>query len=157
MNKNCLNKIKAFSILLAVTLLAGCGDSPSNLGNMAKEKLTQQKQSFESFKTQNSIRSFVNNSHWSPEMKRSANSAITEALSYSKLVNPDFAKSTLESTEMGLACVLTLIKTPEEMDAFINNTTGSISNNESRINLLNQLNNAKNLVTTSAITKANCK
>lgn len=152
---NGLNKL--VGIVLTSLLITACGDSPSELGRQVQDKLEQQKNAFESNRNQSEFNNFINDSHWSPELKRTARDAMNNVLSLSAKVNPAHARNALESSEMALGCTLVLIQDPHEMDAFISNATNSINNNDARYELAQQFIRAKNLISKSAITKETCR
>lgn len=152
-----MKKLLLCCVSASVLVLTGCGDSPSNLGSLAKEKLAQQKNAFESQANQNKVKNFISQSSWSPELKQSAFNAFNEALAFSSSVNPEYAQKAVESGEMGVACMFTLMRDSNEVDRFISNATNSISDNQARMALAGQLIEAKKLVATSVVTRENCK
>lgn len=148
---------KLVGIAFTSLLITACGDSPSNLGKQVQAKLEQQKSAFESNRNQSDFNNFINNSHWSPELKRTATDAMNNALSLSAKVNPEHARAAIESSEMALGCTLVLIQDPHEVDLFISNATNSISNDDARYDLALQFIKAKKLILQSAITKETCR
>jgi hypothetical protein len=138
-------------------LLSACGDTPSDLGSQVYEKMTKQKESFESNENITSVRNFISNQdNWSEKAKEVASNSFDIAQNASKLFNPELAKIGIESSEMVIACAFTLLSSEEEKALFIDNLINSMDDTESKIELVKQIKIAQEKVTSAAIKKENC-
>jgi hypothetical protein len=148
---------KQVLIISFASLLTACGDTPSDLGKEVQDKLTEQKASFESSATKERFDAFLkNHTALSQKAQSSAQEAFKFAQDLSSIVDPERARSVIESGEMAIACTITMLKEKEKIDLFIENLMQSVTDVQSKLLLLEQIEDARARVANSAINKENC-
>jgi hypothetical protein len=146
-----------FLIGIIFSMLSGCGDTPSDIGSDVQDRLAKQKVLLESNETKKVIERYISSQdRWSDDAKHTANSAFNFVRGVSNMLDPELAKDGIESSEMAIACALTLMRSDDETFAFIKNLNNSIDDDGARVELLKQIKVANSKVVNAAVKKENC-
>lgn len=148
---------KSIQIFFLVGLTA-CSDKPSELGQKVQERLNVQKEDFESPTTRNSLDKFINSHYsWTPDAKAMVMNAYDKAVALSKIINPQHIRNAIEGSEMGFACMFSIMQDESAIDSFTSNLISSVSDMSAKLELMEKLSNAKIMVTNSVVTREHCK
>jgi hypothetical protein len=148
---------KNIILITIASLMTACGDTPSDLGQQVQDKLVEQKTSFESSSAKDRFNNFLrDHTALSTKAQSSAADAFRFAQDLSAIVDPDKARSVIESGEMAIACTITMLKEKDKIDRFLDNLMQSVTDVQSKVVLLEQIEDARARVANSAINRENC-
>lgn len=148
---------KCILVIAVASLITACGDTPSNLGKKVQDKLTEQKISFESSTAKEKLDAYLrNNTALNSEARLSVSKAFKFAQDLSAIIEPNRARNIIESGEMAIACTITMLKEKDKVDQFLDNLMQSVTDVESKLILLEQIDEARARVISSAVNKENC-